>query len=115
MGEPSHVPVSGPTYRGTLSGDGRPGPIEVRLGRRLVRLIDAESLEGTRLLASGQVDLIGPDGTRLGTMRAADALRRLRDRIEQRLASVSKFEQFEREMVEDGLDRLDEWILRLNH
>jgi hypothetical protein len=65
-------------------------------------------------LASGQVDLIGPDGTRLGTMRAADALRRLRDRIEQRLASVSKFEQFEREMVEDGLDRLDEWKQRLN-
>ena len=59
MGEPSHAPVKGPTYRGTLSGDGRPGPIEVRLGRRLIRTIDPESLEGTRLLIAGVVDLIG--------------------------------------------------------
>ena len=110
MGEPSHAPVKGPTYRGTLSGDGRPGPIEVRLGRRLIRTIDPESLEGTRLLIAGVVDLIGPDGTRLGMVRAADALRRLRDRLEQRLAEQPSFE---RELMEDGIDRLESWQERL--
>ena len=46
MAQPSHDgPVSAATFRGTLSGDGRPGPIEERLGRRLIRLIDPESDE----------------------------------------------------------------------
>ncbi len=58
MGQPFHEPTSGPTFRGTLSGDGRPGPIEERLGRRLIRLIDPESDEGMRLLSEGRVDLL---------------------------------------------------------
>lgn len=111
MGQPSHGSVSGATFRGTLSGDGRPGPIEERLGRRLIRLIDPESDEGSRLLCEGKVDLLGPDGTRLGTIRAADALRRLRNRLEQRLEHQAA--PSEGEIAQYGLDRLDVWRHRL--
>ena len=58
-------------FRGTLSGDGRPGPIEERIGRRLVRLVDPESREGMRLLEEGDVDLVGPDGEQLGRVSQA--------------------------------------------
>ena len=103
MGHPIHEPTQGPTFRGTLSGDGRPGPIEERLGRRLIRLIDPESDEGVRLLSEGCVDLLGPDGTRLGTVRAADALRRLRERLENRAhGHAAPFD----------VDRLDSWKQR---
>lgn len=104
MGHPIHEPTVGPTFRGTLSGDGRPGPIEERLGRRLIRLINPESDEGVRLLSEGRVDLLGPDGTRLGTVRAADALRRLRERLEHRAhGNVASFD----------VDRIDAWKQRL--
>jgi len=111
MGQPFHEPTSGPTFRGTLSGDGRPGPIEERLGRRLIRLIDPESDEGVRLLSEGRVDLLGPDGTRLGMVRAADALRRLRQRLEQRMHGETA--PFERDLAAHGIDRLDGWSRRL--
>ena len=106
MGQPSDDPVPGTTFRGTLSGDGRPGPIEERLGRRLIRLIDPESDEGLRLLSEGKVDLLGPDGTRLGTIRAADALRRLQARLEERMAVRGDSARY-------GLDRIDAWKHRL--
>lgn len=106
MGQPFHEPTSGPTFRGTLSGDGRPGPIEERLGRRLIRLIDPESDEGVRLLSEGRVDLLGPDGTRLGTVRAADALRRLRQRLEHRTHDPIA------PMAAQGIDRIDHWKRR---
>ena len=111
MAQPSHGHESAATFRGTLSGDGRPGPIEERLGRRLIRLIDPESDEGLRLLLEGKVDLLGPDGTRLGTIRAADALRRLRQRLEERLAH--KGGPHDGDMARYGLDRLDAWKHRL--
>lgn len=107
MGQPFHEPTSGPTFRGTLSGDGRPGPIEERLGRRLIRLIDPESDEGVRLLSEGRVDLLGPDGTRLGMVRAADALRRLRQRLEHRMQG--NVTAYERDLVAKGIDRLNHW------
>ncbi len=110
MGQPFHELTSGPTFRGTLSGDGRPGPIEERLGRRLIRLINPESNEGVRLLSEGRVDLLGPDGTRLGMVRAADALRRLRQRLEQRMHG--KIAPFERDLAAQGIDRLDGWKRR---
>ncbi len=74
-----------PTYRGTLLGDGRPGPIEQRIGRRLVRLIDPESDEGLDLLDAGRVDLIGPDGDALGRLTTGEAYRLLLERLERRL------------------------------
>jgi hypothetical protein len=112
MAQPSQDgPVSAATFRGTLSGDGRPGPIEERLGRRLIRLIDPESDEGLNLLAEGKVDLLGPDGTRLGTIRAAEALKRLRIRLEERLAHRGAGPHGGE--LADGLDRLDVWKHRL--
>ena len=47
-------------------GDGRLGPIEERIGRRLIRLVDPQSEEGRALLDSGAVDLLGPEGERFG-------------------------------------------------
>jgi len=111
MGQPFQEPTAGPTFRGTLSGDGRPGPIEERLGRRLIRLINPESDEGVRLLSEGRVDLLGPDGTRLGMLRAADALRRLRQRLEQRVHG--EITPYERDIASQGIDRLDGWKRRL--
>lgn len=91
-------------YRGTLGGDGRPGPIEVRIGRRLLRLIDPSSEEGARLLDEARVDLIGPDGERLGPLSLREALGRLRERLERNLAEASS--EVEREALRDGMARL---------
>ncbi len=71
--------------RAILLGDGTAGPIEVRLGRRLMRLVPPDSREGRRLLGEGRVDLIGPDGERLGRIPIEEARRRLRERLERLL------------------------------
>ena len=49
-------------FRVALTGDGCPGPIEERIGRRLVRLVDPQSEEGQRLLDSEPIEWVGPDG-----------------------------------------------------
>jgi hypothetical protein len=77
--------LAGRTLRAILTGTGRTGPIEERLGRRLVRLVDPESAEGRSLLDSGSVTLIGPEGESLGPMAIASAWRRLRVRLERAL------------------------------
>lgn len=77
--------VSGRTLRAILTGTGRTGPIEERLGRRLVRLVDPDSAEGRSLLDSGRVTLIGPEGESLGPMAIESAWRRLRLRLERAL------------------------------
>ena len=74
----------------------------------MIRLIDPETAEGVRLLSEGRVDLIGPDGTRFGTVRAADALRRLRQRLEQRMHG-----EIGPDLAAQGRDRLDGWKRRL--
>lgn len=53
-------PVSSPvvTYRATRLPSGRLMPIEVRIGRRLLRTIPAESNEGQRLLGSNRVEIV---------------------------------------------------------
>ena len=111
MGYASQLRAPKTSLRGTLGGDGRPGPIEERIGRRLVRLVDPESVEGSRLLDTGDVDLIGPDGGQLGRVRLAEAYRALRARMERRLAGPA--EVIERGVVEDGLERLRGWERRL--
>jgi hypothetical protein len=68
-----------------LTGTGRAGPIEVRWGRRLVRLVDPESAEGRSLLDSGSVTLIGPEGESLGPIAIESAWHRLRTRLERTL------------------------------
>jgi hypothetical protein len=91
-------------YKGTLSGDGRPGPIEERLGRRLLRLVDPESDEGRKLLEQGGVELVGPDGERLGRMRIEEAYEQLIARLERRLTEIE--DPAGQTGIEEGLQRL---------
>jgi hypothetical protein len=95
--------------RATLAGDGRPGPIEERIGRRLVRLVDPASEEGHRLLSAGLVELIGPEGDALGRLRPEEAARVLRDRLERRLSDPDA----DADALRDGLSRLAAWSERL--
>ena len=71
--------------RATVAGDGQFGPIEERIGRRLMRLVDPRSDEGRSLLSSGSVDLLGPGGEQFGCVRPTEALLRLRHSLERRL------------------------------
>lgn len=107
--------TSGPRgrLRATLSGDGRPGPIEERIGRRLIRLVDPQSEEGRSLLDSGTVELLGPGGEVFGTMNPAEALRSLRERLERRLADTDSDDG--REALREGLRRLAVWTDRVGH
>lgn len=69
-------------FRATVSGDGRPGPIEERVGRRLLRIVNPLSEEGTRLLRSGQVEIVGPWGESFGRIDVREAWNRLVARLE---------------------------------
>jgi hypothetical protein len=94
-------------FRIALSGDGQPGPIEERRGRRLLRLIDPQSEEGRTLISSAPVEWVGPDGSSLGRVSARTAysalLRRLEDRLDATLSDG------ERRELNKGLDRLRDW------
>jgi hypothetical protein len=89
--------------RATVDGDGRPGPIEERVGRRLLRVVDPDSPEGEELLRSGSVELIGPSGESFGRVAVQEVWRRLARRLEERLSSA---EPLEDPVVRDGLERL---------
>jgi hypothetical protein len=91
-------------FKGTLSGDGRPGPIEERLGRRLVRLVDPESEEGQKLLADGDVEIVGPEGESLGRVRIGEAYEELIARLESRLSEIQN--PTRQADLEEGLERL---------
>ncbi len=99
----------GTRLRTTFAGDGRPGPIEERLGRRLVRLVDPASEEGRRLLRSGTVEMIGPEGEPLGCLCPEEAARVLRERLERRLADPDA----DTDALRDGLARLAAWSERI--
>ena len=103
MRESTVVAAGAARLRVTLAGDGRPGPIEERIGRRLVRLVDPGSDEGRRLLGSGRVDLVGPGGEKLGRGQIEEAWRRLRERLEGRLSEPGAPEG---DSLREGLDRL---------
>ena len=92
------------TFRATISGVGRPGPIEERLGWRLVRIVDPESKEGAALLRDRQVTFIGPEGTALGRLNLDQARRLLKLRLESVLAELGEDEGAE--AIRDGLARL---------
>lgn len=92
------------TYRATITGVGRPGPIEERLGRRLIRLVNPESKEGHALLRSGRVAFVGPGGEALECQDLRDARRILRDRLRDRIAQQSGA---------DGTDALLDGLVRL--
>jgi hypothetical protein len=75
----------GATLRATVTGDGHPGPVEERLGRRLVRLVEPDTDEGRALLGSGAVEFIGPGGERFGPIRLDDLRHHLSERLRSRL------------------------------
>lgn len=97
--------------RATVSGDGSPGPIEERIGRKLVRLVDPGSAEGSQLLRAGRVELVGPGGERLGRIDVEEARRRLTQRLVERLESS---EVLEDDLLRDALYRLRASALRGN-
>lgn len=86
MGQ-SEATFEGHRLRAILLRDGTAGPIEVRLGRRLLKLVSPESAEGRLLLDEGRVDLVGPDGERLGRIPIEEARGRLRARLESALGA----------------------------
>jgi len=89
--------------RATLLGDGRLGPIEERIGRKLRRVVDPDSREGKRLLRAGEVDLVGPGGERMGRLQL-EALERLRRRLESRLSDPGFAP--DADTIREGLTRL---------
>lgn len=93
-------------FKGTLSGDGRIGPIEERIGRKLVRLVDPESEEGVKLLNNGGVELLGPEGDCLGCITLGDAYRELISRLEDRIEEIE--DGSGQGDLEEGLGRLKE-------
>jgi hypothetical protein len=81
--------ITGPllrgTFRATISGVGRPGPIEERVGRRLIRVVDPSSRAGARHARAGPVTGGGPEGEALGRLDLASVRRLLHERLERRL------------------------------
>jgi len=104
VNEFSAHPLARGTFRVTITGVGRPGPIEERLGRRLIRIVSPESREGLDLLESGRVVFVGPGGEELDCQGLREARRMLRQRLQVRLAGLSGSENAE--VVRDGLVRL---------
>ncbi|HEX4823444.1 MAG TPA: hypothetical protein VFV19_03970 [Candidatus Polarisedimenticolaceae bacterium] len=104
MASASAQPLARGTFRTTLSGVGRPGPIEERLGRRLIRIVRPDSKEGIHLLRSGCVTFLGPEGQPLGCADLEAARRLLQRRLRERLSPSSGSEHAE--IVRDGLSRL---------
>ena len=92
----SPVDSRGHALRATLAGDGSLGPIEIRIGRRLVELLEPSSREGRELLRSGTVELVGPGGENYGRVGVSVAWRRMGDRLEERL--------------DDPAASVDEWL-----
>ena len=99
--------------RATVSGDGRLGPIEERIGRRLIRLVDPQSKEGRSLLDSHVVDLLGPGGEHFGCVAPGEARRRLREKIEERLAETRS--ESDADALREGLRRLDAHNREIDH
>lgn len=97
-------PFARGTFRATITGVGRPGPIEERLGWRLVRIVDPASKEGASLLRDRQVTVIGPEGTALGRVNLNQARRLLKLRLESVLAKLGGDDGAE--AIRDGLVRL---------
>lgn len=104
MAAASAQPLTRGTFRTTLSGVGRPGPIEERLGRRLIRIVSPDSKEGLHLLSSGCVTFLGPEGEALGCADLEAARRLLRRRLRERLSRSGAAEHAE--IARDGLARM---------
>jgi hypothetical protein len=96
-------PLARGTFRATITGVGGPGPIEERVGRRLIRVVDPDSREGASLARSGSVTWVGPEGESLGRLGLAAVRRLLHKRFERQIgASAGECT----EVLRDGLARL---------
>ena len=98
-------------YRVALNGDGCPGPIEERIGRRLVRVVDAQSEEGQRLLESERIEWVGPDGDNLGQLSPQQAYDELFSRLERMLDEHP--DSARQRNIESCLERLKAWVERV--
>ena len=101
------------SHRATLAGDGHPGPVEERIGRRLLRLLDPLSDEARALAAAGRIEWIGPEGAPLGRVTPAIACAELKRRLERALAAAGAAPAGEREALAFGLARLEGWSAQL--
>jgi hypothetical protein len=101
------------SHRVTLAGDGHPGPVEERIGRRLVRLLDPLSDEARELAAAGRIEWIGPEGKPLGRVPVATACAALKRRLERALAAAPEGAASDRAALAFGLERLEGWSARL--
>ena len=82
-------PVADGRFRGVLNGDGCAGPIEHRLGRRLLRLLEPGSSEGRALFESSNVEWLSPDGDSFGRLSHAEACRQLLERLDRSIERQS--------------------------
>lgn len=73
-------------YSAVLCGDGRILPIEERLGRRLLRTIEAPTPEGAELLRRGWVALRTLEGKALENLPLSRVYARLKEEVSERLA-----------------------------
>ena len=103
MDDATTAPLLRGTFRATISGVGRPGPIEERVGRRLIRVVDPDSREGGILARSGSVLWVGPEGAALGRLDLRSVRRLLRERFERRLEDSTDDRG---RAIRDGLARL---------
>ncbi len=104
MDQANAQPLARGTYRATISGVGLPGPIEERVGCRLVRLVDPASREGQSLVRTRQVSFIGPEGITLGRVDLVQARRMLELRLRSVLSDSGAAECAE--AIREGLHRL---------
>ena len=98
-------------FRVVLNGDGCPGPIEERIGRRLVRVVDPQSEDGQRLLDSEPIEWVGPDGDALGRLSPQQAYEELFSRLERMLDERPGAER--QRDIESCLERLRTWVERV--
>ena len=105
---PADLPSATHRFRVVLNGDGCPGPIEERIGRRLVRLVDPESDEGRLLLETESIEWVGPDGDNLGRLSPQQAYETLFSRLERMLDGCADAQR--RRDIEACLERLQGWV-----
>jgi hypothetical protein len=109
--DPVARPLPASRFRVALNGDGCPGPIEERIGRRLVRLVDPQSEEGQRLLGTAPIEWVGPDGDSLGQLSVQQAYDELFSRLGRMLDEQP--EPTQRRNIESCLERLKNWLERV--
>ncbi|MFQ5767220.1 MAG: hypothetical protein ACE5ID_04475, partial [Acidobacteriota bacterium] len=77
MAKESDPMSPGPSYTTTGLGKGHICPISEMLGQRRLRLIDASSAEGRRLLRSGKVMILAAPGVRFTGLPITSVLDRM--------------------------------------